>query len=167
MYHLLHHPPLQRLHDHVRDDTGAALVEFALILPVFLLILFGALDLGKAYNYWIDETQLAHEGARYAAVNKNPDPTAPSLVAAIRNQADTAELKDGATSSVPDPLRVCVYLPDGPAVGNRVRVEVTSTYRFMSFLGAQLKLTTLDKPIVAESTMRLERTPTYSDGDCA
>jgi Flp pilus assembly protein TadG len=158
-----HAQNLQQLR--LRDDTGAALVEFALILPIFVLILFGALDLGKAYNYWIDETQLAHEGARYAAVNKNPDPTAPNLVAAIRNQAETAELRNGNTSSVPNPLRVCVYLPDGPAIGNRVRVEVTSTYRFMSFISA--KLNVLQKPIVADSTMRLERTPTYSDGDCA
>jgi Flp pilus assembly protein TadG len=165
MQHPLHHPLLQRIRLHLRDDTGAALVEFALILPVFALMLFGALDLGKAYNYWIDETQLAHEGARFAAVNKNPDPTAPSLVAAIRNQADTAELKNGATSSVPNPLQVCVYLPDGPAVGNRVRVEVKSTYKFMSFLSAKLNI--LQANVVAHSTMRLERVPTYSDGDCA
>jgi Flp pilus assembly protein TadG len=159
----LHYSISQRLR--LRDDSGAALVEFALILPVFALLLFGALDLGKAYNYWIDETQLAHEGARYAAVNKNPDPTAPNLVTAIRNQADTAELRNGSTSSVPNALRVCVYLPDGPAVGNRVRVEVTSTYTFMSFLSR--KLNVLQKSVVADSTMRLERTPTYSDGDCA
>jgi Flp pilus assembly protein TadG len=163
MHSPLHHPLSHRLR--LRDDSGAALVEFALILPVFALMLFGALDLGKAYNYWIDETQLAHEGARYAAVNKNPDPTAPNLVAAIRNQADTTELRDGSTSSVPNALSVCVYLPDGPAVGNRVRVEVTSTYQFMSFVSA--KLNVLQKSVVADSTMRLERTPTYSDGDCA
>jgi Flp pilus assembly protein TadG len=160
----LHPRKLQRLRLRLRDDSGAALVEFALILPVFALMLFGALDLGKAYNYWIDETQLAHEGARYAAVNKSPDP-AVSLVAAIRDQADTAELKNGATSSVPNPLRVCVYLPDGPGVGKRVRVEVSSTYRFMSFLSSKLNL--LQADVVAQSTMRQERLPTYSDGDCA
>jgi Flp pilus assembly protein TadG len=161
----LHHTPPKRRRLRLRDESGAALVEFALILPVFALILFGALDLGKAYNYWIDETQLAHEGARYAAVNKNPDPTAPNLLAAIRNQADTAELRNGATGSVPNALKVCVYLPDGPAIGNRVRVEVTSTYRFMAFLSA--KLNVFQKSIVADSTMRLERTPSYSNGDCA
>jgi Flp pilus assembly protein TadG len=149
----------------LRDETGAALVEFALVLPLLALILFAALDVGKAYNYWIDETQLAHEGARYAAVNKNPDPSSPNFLAAIRKQADTAELRDGSTGSVPDPLKVCVYLPDGPTVGNRVRVEVTSTYRFMSFVSGKLNL--LPKTVVADSTMRLERTPSYADGDCA
>jgi hypothetical protein len=115
----LHHTPPKRRRLRLRDESGAALVEFALILPVFALILFGALDLGKAYNYWIDENA----------------------------------------------LKVCVYLPDGPAIGNRVRVEVTSTYRFMAFLSA--KLNVFQKSIVADSTMRLERTPSYSNGDCA
>ena len=57
----------------VRNEDGAALVEFVLVLPLLLLLLIGMLDLGKAFNYWIDETHLANEGARYAAVNKNPD----------------------------------------------------------------------------------------------
>lgn len=158
------HQTLRHIPAAVRKESGAALVEFALVLPLFALMVFGALDLGKAYNYWIDETQLAHEGARYAAVNKNPDPTETSFLAAIRKQADTAELRNGGTGSIPNPLRVCVYLPDGPAVGNRVRVEVTSTYRFMSFIGAKLSI--LQKPVVADSTMRLERPPSYADGDC-
>jgi Flp pilus assembly protein TadG len=156
--------PQRHIRDALRSQSGVALVEFALVLPLFALLVFGALDLGKAYNYWIDETHLAHEGARYAAVNKNPDPTEPNFLAAIRKQADTVELRNGGTGSIPDPLKVCVYLPDGPAVGNRVRVEVTSTYRFMAFIGA--KLSVLQKPVVADSTMRLERIPSYGDGDC-
>jgi Flp pilus assembly protein TadG len=160
----LHHNPLHQLRVRLREETGVALVEFALVLPVLALILFGALDLGKAYNYWIDETHLAHEGARYAAVNKNPDPNQPNFLAALREQADTAELKNGGTGSVPNALRICVYLPDGPAVGNRVRVEVTSTYRFLSFIAGKLNI--LQKGVVADSTMRLERIPSYGDGDC-
>jgi hypothetical protein len=165
MHHLRLHSPQLRPRSVLRRDSGAALVEFALVLPILLLLVFGALDLGKAYNYWIDETQLAHEGARYAAVNKNPDPNEPNFLAAIRKQADTDELRDGNTGSVPDPLQVCVYLPDGPEIGNRVRVEVTSTYHFMSFIAGKVNL--LQKPVVADSTMRLERTPSFGDGDCA
>jgi Flp pilus assembly protein TadG len=47
-----------------RNEAGAALVEFVLVLPLLLVLLLGMLDLGKAFNYWIDETHLAHEGAR-------------------------------------------------------------------------------------------------------
>jgi Flp pilus assembly pilin Flp len=149
----------------LRDEAGVALVEFALILPLLLVLVLGALDLGKAYNYWIDTTHLAHEGARYAAVNRNPDATAPNFLAAIRQQANTAELRNGGTTSVPDPLGVCVYLPDGPVIGGRVRVEIKSTYKFLSFIASKISLT--QKSVVADSTMRLERVPSYSDGACA
>jgi Flp pilus assembly protein TadG len=148
-----------------RGEHGVALVEFALVVPIIVLLLFAMLDLGKAYNYWIDETQLAHEGARWAAVNQNPDPTEPNFLAALRKQADTAELRNGGTTSIPNPLQVCVYLPDGPVVGKRVRVEVTSTYQFLSFVAG--KVGVLQTPVLAHSTMRLERVPSYSDGDCA
>jgi Flp pilus assembly protein TadG len=148
----------------MRDERGTALVEFALVLPLLALILFGVLDFGKAYNYWIDETHLASEGARYAAVDQNPDPVnSPNFLAAVRDQADTAELKNGSTSSVPDPLQVCVSFPNGTHnVGDPVKVEVSTTYQFMSLFGG------LSKTVVSDSTMRLERVPThYADGDCA
>ena len=78
-----------------RNEAGAALVEFVLVLPLLLVLLLGMLDLGKAFNYWIDETHLAHEGARFAAVNKNPGPGA-SLQESIKSQADSEELKEHA-----------------------------------------------------------------------
>ena len=40
------------------DQKGTSLVEFALILPVLALILFGLLDFAKAFNYWNDQTHL-------------------------------------------------------------------------------------------------------------
>jgi Flp pilus assembly protein TadG len=161
----LHHTPLHRVRRALQNEAGVALVEFALVLPLLGLLVFGALDIGKAYNYWIDETHLANEGARYAAVNQTPDPSAANFLAAIRQQADTPELKNGSTASVPDSLKVCVYLPNGPTVGAPVRVEVTSTYRFLSFLMSRAGIT--NKTMVATSTMRLERVPSYANGDCA
>src|SRR5436190_2372517 len=96
------------------DERGVALVEFALVLPLILLLMFGMIDFGKAFNYWNDETHLANEAARFAAVNssptKNPDgtPTAKSLNAAILGQADTGELKNGGTSSLPKGQTICI-----------------------------------------------------------
>jgi Flp pilus assembly protein TadG len=48
-------------------DRGAAAVEFALLLPVLLLIVFGIIDFGRALNAQITLTQAAREGARLAA----------------------------------------------------------------------------------------------------
>jgi Flp pilus assembly protein TadG len=51
-------------------DRGAAAVEFALLLPVLLLIVFGIIDFGRALNAQITLTQAAREGARLAALNQ-------------------------------------------------------------------------------------------------
>ncbi len=49
-------------------DRGAAAVEFALLLPLLLLLVFGIIDFGRALNAQITLTQAAREGARLAAL---------------------------------------------------------------------------------------------------
>lgn len=49
-------------------DRGQAVVEMALILPIVVLLVFGALDVGRLFNAQIVVTQAAREGARVAAV---------------------------------------------------------------------------------------------------
>jgi Flp pilus assembly protein TadG len=53
----------------VRRD-GQALVEFALVLPIFLLIVFGVFDLGRGVYAYNTVANAAREGARVAAVNQ-------------------------------------------------------------------------------------------------
>ena len=48
-------------------ERGAALVEFALILPLVLMLAFGMVTAGLTYNHKIDLTHAAREGARYGA----------------------------------------------------------------------------------------------------
>ena len=50
------------------DDRGASAVEFALLLPVLLLIVFGIVDFGRAFNAQITLTQAAREGVRTYAL---------------------------------------------------------------------------------------------------
>ena len=50
-----------------RREAGATMVEFALILPVFAMLLFGMLTAGLALNAKQDMTQATREGARFAA----------------------------------------------------------------------------------------------------
>jgi Flp pilus assembly protein TadG len=159
------HPDIRRpLRDRIRrDESGAALVELALVMPVLLLLLLGMLDFGKAYNYWIDSTHLSATGARWAAVNTNPSADE-TLQEAIRDEADTAELRDGGTDAVADPVEVCIAFPKGTSnVGDPVRVTVTAGYNFLNFVGAKTGITEAD--ISGSSTMRLEQVPTnYSEG---
>lgn len=51
-----------------RGDQGSAAVEFALVLPVLLLLLFGIIDFGRMLSAKITLTEAAREGARAAAL---------------------------------------------------------------------------------------------------
>ncbi len=54
-------------------EKGAVLVEFALILPIFLLLIFGTMEAGWAFAQMNDVHHGVREGARLAAVNYDPD----------------------------------------------------------------------------------------------
>ena len=153
----------QKLAARARDEGGVALVEFALVLPLLLLLLFGMLDFGRAFNYWIDSTHLANEGARWAVVNKNPGTG--TLQQYIQQQADTEELRSGGTDAVPDPLQVCVTFPNGEVVGEPVKVTANVTYHWLPFLGKRLGI--LDTTVSGSSVMRLEAVPTNYGSGCS
>ena len=147
-----------------RDERGVSLVEFALVLPIFVLLLFGMLDFGKAFNYWIDETHLANEGARWAVVDKNPASSG-TLQEYIRSQATTAELRNGGTPSIADPVQVCIEFPDGTSeVGDPVRVTLSATYRWLGLIAEELSVT--ETTIAGSATMRLEHEPTKYSAGC-
>ncbi|MDQ1729876.1 MAG: hypothetical protein QOK10_35 [Pseudonocardiales bacterium] len=55
-----------------RSDRGAVAVEFALLLPVLVLLVFGIIDFGRVLNAQITVSQAAREGARLAAL-ANPN----------------------------------------------------------------------------------------------
>jgi Flp pilus assembly protein TadG len=52
-----------------KSERGAALVEFAIILPVLLIIIFAIIDFGRAL-YTLNNLTTAVRGARYAAVQQ-------------------------------------------------------------------------------------------------
>ena len=56
-------------HPHGRSERGAALVEFALVLVLVAMLLFGIIEFGIAYNDYIAVRQGTREGARLAVVD--------------------------------------------------------------------------------------------------
>jgi len=50
---------------------GQSLVEFAIALPMLLILLLGTLDVGRMYFTWLALQNAAGEGALYAAINLN------------------------------------------------------------------------------------------------
>ena len=155
-----------------QNQAGTALVEFALVLPLFLVLLLGMVDFGKGLNYWIDQTHLANQAARFATVDKNPGASdGRTLQDYIRGEANTGELAFGGTDSVDDPLAVCITFPEGDPVdaGDPVTVEIKTTYNWLPFLDANVGVSAVS--ITGSATMRLEAKPTSYDpadnsGDC-
>jgi hypothetical protein len=152
----------------LRSERGVALTEFALILPVLMLLLIGMLEFGKALNYWIDQTHLANQGARWAAVNRNPSltPGTQSLQQYIAARANTDELELGGTKNIQAPLSVFICFPTGSTnVGQPVRVIVSTTYHWLPLIGAKVGASV---PIRGTATMRIEAKPVNyaANGPC-
>jgi len=122
------------------------MTEFALILPVFVLLAVGLLAFGRIFFYWIEANHLASETARWAVVDRNPYSTS------LQQHAAQSATQEFASTS-----RVCITFPDGAAVvGRRVLVKVEKPF------GLKLGLpgfTAIDMTIMirGSSTMRIER----------
>jgi Flp pilus assembly protein TadG len=144
---------LLRLSRRLQQERGVVLVEFAIVLPVLIMIILGILYFGRYENYANQETQLAETAVRYAAVNYQPSGTGCSatLQAYIKCQA-TSELQNG-SSDVTNPLSVWIYQPSGAtySVGQPVRVCVSATVAFPSPIG------TPSATITQSATMRIEQ----------
>jgi Flp pilus assembly protein TadG len=157
------------------QEAGVAVIEFALVAPILLVLLIGMLEFGKAFNYWIDQTHLASSGARLAVVNGKPDPSCtypgnPCLQNYIQSQADTRELKNGNTTSVPTKARVCITFPpvtghSSPLVGDPVNVTVSVGYNWLPIIGERIAAGS--STISGSSTMRLEAAPTNFGAGCS
>jgi hypothetical protein len=105
-------------------DCGAVAVEFALLLPVLLLLIFGIIDFGRAINDQITLTQAAREGARLAALGYS--------TAAVTTRAQSAAI---GLSPVPT-VTVTSSCPVGAGVGVDAVVKVSYTFSFVTPVGA-------------------------------
>jgi Flp pilus assembly protein TadG len=152
----------KRLRSFVRDERGVALTEFALVAPLLFVVLFATIDFGKGINYWNEQTQMAAQGARLAAVNGTNaysgacvgSGTAATLANYIQCQAATNELRNGGGSTTKS--AVCIVPSGGGAAGNPITVRVRTQYTWLplySIIRLHLGTTTIQ----GQATMRLER----------
>lgn len=110
------------------DERGATVVEFALVAPLFLLIVFAAIDVGRAY-YTVNQLATAvREGARFAAVQDDPV----ARIADIRDRVRGAAPSLGGAPIGDDRIEVVV---NGAAQQVTVRVR-DYPLRFVTPFGA-------------------------------
>jgi len=101
-------------------DRGATAVEFALLLPLLLLIVMGIIDFGRMLNAQQTLTQAAREGARLVALGQ-PNVTG-------RTQA-------AATGLSPVGVAVQSSCPVGAGAGSNGTVQTSYTFQFTPGLG--------------------------------
>ncbi len=120
-----------------KGEKGQALVEFALLVPIFLILMFAIVDFGMGFYSWITVTNSAREGARLGAVHPPLDvPASPcfgkvSLEECIRDRVfETAGLPNEDTN-----LDVVVEGEELPS-GQSVVVQVDYRYGLMTPLAS-------------------------------
>jgi Flp pilus assembly protein TadG len=95
-----------------RGSKGQSLVEFALCLPVLILVFIGVFDLGRAFYSYVIITNSAREGAYYACMH--PSNTsgivaralAEAQASGIQITAADVQVSTAGTSGAPVTVRV-------------------------------------------------------------
>lgn len=132
-------------------QRGQALVEFALILPVFFLVVAGMIDFGLGIYSDLTLVNAAREGARLGTVDPGNTTAIEQRVRAMADNLDPARLS----------VRIVCERPSGGAFGPCANpmwqpgdaTRVTVEYRYSTFFpllfGTQI-------PLASEAKMRIE-----------
>jgi Flp pilus assembly protein TadG len=107
-----------------RKERGQAFVEFALALPVLIVLLFGIIQFGIAFHSYITLTDATRAGARKAAVSR-------LLPAAERATAVTQAVRDSAQNL--DQSQLTPSVSSTWVRGGEVTVSATYPYEIKLF----------------------------------
>ena len=107
------------------DGAGQSLVEFALMLPLLILIMAGVLDLGRFAFAAMTVTNAAREGARYGASFPCSGACA-TITARVQNEAY------GSTISPAQLTVTSVTFPEGCALGKPIQVSVSYNFQLIT-----------------------------------
>lgn len=129
-----------------RSEAGQTLVEFSLVLPVLLVMLFAIVDFGRAMYTWSIVSNAAREGGRTAAVQG----TTAEINTAVNNAATGLNL--GSLTKT--------YTNVQGTKGTTVTVNVSYAFTYVTPISPLLNLiggASLSNPtITSSSSMRLE-----------
>lgn len=105
-----------------KAQESQALIEFALVSPVLLLLIFGIIDLGRAVFYYDTLNHAAREGARTAVHASTPLPTNNDVLVTVTQQLVGAPVSEPCpqgpvTSALPPANTAWLYVtePNPPA----------------------------------------------------
>ena len=130
--------------DRRRRERGAAAVEFALVVPLFLALTFGIIEGGRLMEAQQAVTAAARAGAREAALSGS---TTSSTIAAALGPLKAADISTAGVSPTITPSNPATAAADAP-----VSVKVTVPYSSVSWLGLYFR----GAHVTATSTLRKE-----------
>ena len=128
-----------------RNRQGAAVVEFAVVAPLFFLLIFGMIEFGRMVMVQQVLTNASREGARIAVLDGT---TGAEVAAAVNNYLVSARV-EGAEVAV-DPTE-----PSTAGYGEPVTVAVTVSFGQVSWLPSSF-FGNGDTQLTAETVMRRE-----------
>lgn len=110
-----------------RAQNGQTMAEFALVLPLLALLLFGVIQFGITFNNYITLTDAVRAGARKGAVGRHLSDPQGAVIAQVRTAA--TDLK---------PADLAIDVQSSWQPGEEVRVEASYPYS-ISLLGLIVK----------------------------
>jgi len=116
-----------------QNESGQAMVELALVLPVLVLILLAIIQLGLLYNRYVTITDATRAGARMASVSRSAGDPVGVTTQAVRDSASDL-----------DQSKLGVTVTPGLPWSNGGQVTVTTTYPYsINLLGIVVKSGTM------------------------
>jgi Flp pilus assembly protein TadG len=129
-----------------KDSGGAAMVELAIVLPLFLVLLFGLVEFGLILYYQGLIAHASREGARRGAAFSMPKQTDSEVRSWVQNYLTGL--------GISNPFSVMVS-GTGGASGTPLTVKVDLTYRY-AILPTLMGSLTPSLTLTAETSMQLE-----------
>ena len=81
----------------MQDQRGQTTTEFAIVLPILCLLLFGVIQFGILFNNYVTLTDAVRAGARKAAVSRQTSNPRQACIDQVRSSASDLDLSKLAT----------------------------------------------------------------------
>ena len=107
----------------LKSEKGQAVTEFAMVLPILVVLLFGIMQFGITFKDYLSLTDAVRAGARKAAVSRNASNPVGVTRTAVRNAATDLD-----ASKLPDPVVVSTW-----KAGTEVKVSAQYPYHIELF----------------------------------
>ena len=133
-----------------KNQSGASAVEFAIVLPILVLLVFGIIEFSVALYDKAMITNASREGARAGIVFKVPSVTDEEITEVVNTYLGNSLITFGGPATA-----TTTVTRNGPNPGDELKVTVNYTYTFLIIPNF---ITSLSGGIsmMAETVMRME-----------